>query len=239
MQSGVRYVIAAVVAGVVALACSAAQAQKKYDTGASDTEIRIGQTMPYSGAVSAYGVIGRIMTAYFSMVNEEEGGVNGRKVTLISYDDGFSPPKTVEQTRKLVESDEVLAITGSLGSATNLAVAKYLNTKKVPQILAMAGASKLDDPATFPWTTTFFSSSAVESQIYAQYILKEKPDGKIGILYQNDDNGKSFVTGMKTGLGSKASMIVQEVSYNVTDPTVDSQVIALKASGADVLLVAA
>jgi ABC-type branched-subunit amino acid transport system substrate-binding protein len=232
-------VLAAIAAGTTLLAASAAHAQKRYDTGASDTEIKIGQTMPYSGPASTYALIGRVMTGYFNMVNEIQGGINGRRVNLISYDDAYSPPKTVEQTRKLVESDEVLAVTASLGSPTNLAVAKYLNARKVPQILAMAGAAKLDDPVNFPWTTTFYSSANVEAQIYAQYILKEKPDGRIAVLYQNDDYGKNYLTGLKGALGSKASMIIQEENYNLTDPTIDSQVIALRASGADILFIAA
>lgn len=232
-------VVAATLALLVVLANSAASAQKSYGPGASDTEIRIGQTAPYSGPASAYAIIGRIFGAYFNMVNEERGGVNGRKVTFISYDDGFSPPKTVEQTRKLVEADEVLAVAGSVGSATNLAVAKYLNSKKVPQILALSASPRLDDPATLPWTTTFYSSSIVESRIYAQYLLREKPGGKIAILYQNDDFGKGFLSGMKAELGSNATMVVAEASYSLTDPTVESQVVTLKASGADVLFIAA
>jgi branched-chain amino acid transport system substrate-binding protein len=220
------------------LAASPAAAQNKYDQGASDTEIKLGQTMPYSGPASAYALIGRVMSAYFSMVNEEQGGINGRKVTLLSLDDAFSPPKTVEQTRKLVESDEVLAIAGSLGSPTNLAIAKYLNANKVPQILVMASAAKLDDPVNLPWTTTFYSSADVESFIYAQYILKTKPDGKIAVLYQNDDYGRNYLTGLKAALGEKASMIISEATYNLTDPTIDSQVIGLKSSNADIFFMA-
>jgi branched-chain amino acid transport system substrate-binding protein len=226
-------------AGAVLLAASPAMAQKKYDQGASDTEIKIGQTMPYSGPASSFALIGRVMSGYFNMVNEVLGGINGRKVTFISLDDAFSPPKTVEQTRRLVESDGVLAITGSLGSPTNLAIAKYLNSNKIPQILVMAGAAKLDDPVNLPWTTTFYSSANVESQIYAQYILKTKPDGKIAVLYQNDDYGRNYLTGLKAALGNKASMIISEASYNLTDPTIDSQVIDQKASGADIFFIAA
>jgi ABC-type branched-subunit amino acid transport system substrate-binding protein len=213
-------------------------AQPKYDQGASDTEIKIGQTMPYSGPASAYAVMGRIMTGYFRMLNETQNGINGRKVTLISLDDAFSPSKTVEQTRKMVESDGVLAIAGTLGSSTNLAVAKYLNSNKIPQILVMAGASKLADPVNFPWTTTFFSSAAVEMKIYAEYIARNKPDGKIAILYQNDDNGRSYVASLRAALGVKGPMIIKEMSYDLTDPTVDSQVLSLKASGADIFLIA-
>jgi branched-chain amino acid transport system substrate-binding protein len=231
--------VLALAAGAVLLAASPAMAQKKYDQGASDTEIKIGQTMPYSGPASSFALIGRVMSGYFNMVNEVQGGINGRKVTLISLDDAFSPPKTVEQTRRMVESDGVLAITGSLGSPPNLAIAKYLNSNRIPQILVMAGAAKLDDPVNLPWTTTFYSSANVESQIYAQYILKTKPEGKIAVLYQNDDYGRNYLTGLKTALGNKASMIVSEASYNLTDPTIDSQVIDQKASGADIFFIAA
>jgi branched-chain amino acid transport system substrate-binding protein len=234
MEKSFRRATILAATGAILLTSSPAPAQKQYDTGATDTEIKVGQTMPFSGPASTYALIGRVMSGYFTMVNEVQGGINGRRVNLISYDDAFSPPKTVEQTRKLVESDEVLAVTASLGSPT-----KYLNAKKVPQILAMAGAAKLDDPANLPWTTTFYSSANVETQIYAEYILRERPQGKIAVLYQNDDFGKNYLTGLKAALGDKASMIIREESYNLTDPTIDSQVIALKASGADVLLIAA
>jgi ABC-type branched-subunit amino acid transport system substrate-binding protein len=233
-----RWRLLTLAAGAALVAGSPATAQQKYDPGASDTEIKLGQTMPYSGPASAFALIGRVMIGYFNMVNETQGGVNGRKVTLISLDDAFSPPKTVEQTRKMVESDGVLAIAGSLGSPPNLAIAKYLNSNKIPQILVMAGAAKLDDPVNFPWTTTFYSSANVESQIYAQYILKTKPDGKIAVLYQNDDYGRNYLTGLKAALGNKASMIISEASYNLTDPTIESQVIDLKASGADIFFMA-
>lgn len=225
--------------GLTFLASSAVFAGKKYDSGASDTEIKIGQTMAYSGPASAFALVGRIMVAYFKMLNDEHGGINGRKINLISLDDGYSPPKTVEQTRRLVESDEVLAITSSIGSPTNIAVAKYLNAKKIPQVLAMAGNPKLDDPVAFPWTTTFYASAYVETQIYAQYILKNKPDGRIAILYQNDDFGRNYLVGLKVALGGKASMIVKEMSYDLTDPTVDSQILTLKASGANIFFIAA
>jgi len=224
--------------GIALLAASPAAAQKKYDEGANDTEIKIGQTMPYSGPASAYAAIGRVMSGYFNMVNETQGGINGRKVSLTSLDDAYSPPKTVEQTRKMVESDGVLAIAASLGSPTNLAISRYLNGNKIPQILVMASAAKLDDPANLPWTTTFYSSANVESQIYAQYILKTNPGGKIAVLYQNDDYGRNYLTGLKTALGDKASMIIREASYNLTDPTIDSQVIDLKSSGADIFFMA-
>jgi branched-chain amino acid transport system substrate-binding protein len=217
---------------------SIAVAQKKYDQGATDKEIKIGQTMPYSGPASSYAVLGRVMGAYFAMINEQ-GGINGRKVTFLSYDDGFSPSKTVEQTRKLVESDEVLAIAGSLGSPTSLSVANYLNARKIPQILVFSATPKLDDPSNLPWTTTFYSSAIVETQIYSQYILQNKPEGKIAVLYQGDDYGRGYLDSLKAALGDKASMIIATASYNITDPTIDSQLVSLKASGADVLLIAA
>src|SRR5690349_18193277 len=217
-----------------ALASPAALAQKKYDPGASDAEIKIGNINPYSGPASAYGQIGRTIAAYFNKVNAE-GGVNGRKINFISYDDAYSPPKAVEQARKLVESDEVLLIFQSLGTPSNTAIQKYMNAKKVPQLFVATGATKWGDPKNFPWTMGWQPSYQAEGQIYAKYLLKEKPDAKIGILYQNDDYGKDYVKGMKDGLGSKAaSMIVSEQPYETSDPTVDSQIVNLKASGADV-----
>ncbi|MFK4539798.1 branched-chain amino acid transport system substrate-binding protein [Bradyrhizobium ottawaense] len=216
-----------------------AMAQKKYDIGASDTEIKIGQTMPYSGPASAFAMIGRIQAAYFDKLNKERGGIGGRKITFISLDDAYSPPKTVEQTRKLVEDDEVFAIASSLGSPTNLAVSKYLNTKKVPQILVMAGTTKLDDAANLPWTTTFYSSAIVEARIYADYLLRSRPDAKIAVIFQDDDFGRNYLSGLKTALGSKQTMIVAQGPYNITDPTIDSQMVSLKSSGADVLFIAA
>jgi len=214
---------------------SGALAQKKYGPGVTDTEIKIGQTAPYSGPLSPLGIFGRIEAAYFRKVNES-GGINGRKVTLISLDDAFSPPKTVEQTRKLVESDGVLAIVGSIGTPTNLATSKYLNSRGVPQILLLAGTPKLEDPDNLPWTTTFTMSQPVETRIYAEYLLKSKPDARVAVIYQNDDLGKGNLAGFKTALGAKAStMIVKEAAYDVMEPTVDSQILALKASGADTL----
>src|ERR1700722_6577491 len=214
---------------------SDATAQKKYGPGVTDTEIKIGQTMPYSGPLSSLGIFGRIEAAYLRKINEA-GGINGRKVSLISLDDAFSPPKTVEQTRKLVESDEVLAIVGSFGTPTNLATAKYLNNKGVPQILLLASTPKLDDPDNLPWTTTFMMSRLVETRIYAEFLLKSKPDAKVAVIYQNDDFGKGSLAGFKAALGSKAStMIVKEAAYDVTEPTIDSQILLLKASGADTL----
>jgi branched-chain amino acid transport system substrate-binding protein len=211
-----------------------ALAQKKYDTGATDTEIKIGNIMPYSGPASAYGVIGKTIDAYFKKVNAE-GGINGRKINFISYDDGYSPPKAVEQVRKLVESDEVLLVFNPLGTPGNTAIQKYLNGKKVPQLFVATGATKWNDPKGNPWTMGWQPNYQTEGQIYAQYILKEKPDAKIAILFQNDDYGKDYVKGMKDGLGAKAAtMIVAESSFEVSEPTIDSHIVKLKSSGADV-----
>jgi branched-chain amino acid transport system substrate-binding protein len=227
----IQLVAAATVA--VALSASSAYAQKKYDTGASDTEIKIGQTMPFSGAYSVYASIGKTQAAYMKMINEQ-GGINGRKVNLIQYDDAYSPPKTVEQIRKLVESDEVLLTFQIIGTAANAAVQKYLNSKKVPQLFAATGASKFTDPKNFPWTMGYNPNYFVEGRIYGQYILKEHPNAKIGVLWQNDDLGKDYVNGLKAGLGDKAAkMIVAEASYEVSDPTIDSQVLKIKDAGAD------
>jgi branched-chain amino acid transport system substrate-binding protein len=226
--------IAALAAAV--LVVSPALAQKKYGPGVTDTEIKIGQTMPYSGPASAYGVIGKAEAAYFAMINDQ-GGVNGRKINLISLDDGYSPPRTVEQTRKLVEQEEVLLIFQSLGTPTNTATQKYLNAKKVPQLFLASGASKWGDPKNFPWTMGWNPTYQAEGRIYAQHILETKPDAKIAVLYQNDDFGKDYVAGFKGLLGDKAAkLIVAEQTYEVTDPTVDSQVVSLKSSGADVLV---
>jgi len=212
-----------------------ALAQKKYDSGASDTEIKIGNIMPYSGPASAYAAIGKTEEAYFNKVNAE-GGINGRKIKFISYDDGYSPPKTVEQARKLVESDNVLLIFGSLGTSTNGAIRKYMNEKKVPQLFVASGASKWNDPKQYPWTMGWQPSYASEAKIYAKYIMKEKPDGKIGVLYQNDDFGKDYLKGLKDGLGAKASMIVLEDGYDTAEPAIDEHVVKLKASGADIFI---
>jgi branched-chain amino acid transport system substrate-binding protein len=217
-----------------AVAATPALAQKKYDPGASDSEIKIGNINPYSGPASAYGLIGKTIGAYFNKVNAE-GGINGRKINYISYDDGYSPPKAVEQARKLVESDEVLLIFQSLGTPSNSAIHKYMNAKKVPQLFVATGATKWGDPKNFPWTMGWQPNYQSEGRIYAKYLLDNHPNGKIGILYQNDDYGKDYVKGMKDGLGAKAAtMIVSEQPYETSDPTVDSQVINLKASGADV-----
>ncbi len=224
----------AVIAAVGLSAASLAYAQKKYDPGASDTEIRIGQTMPYSGPASAYGAQGKSEIAYFRMVNAR-GGINGRKINFISLDDGYSPPKTVEQTRKLVEEDQVLALVNSIGTPTNSAVHKYLNQKKVPQLLVSTGAAKWNDPKNFPWTTPGYPPYEQEARVYAKHILANHPDAKIALIYQNDDFGKDYLKGFKDGLGASVNRIVKEVSYEISDPTVDSQVIDLKSSGANVL----
>ena len=210
-----------------------ALAQKKYDPGASDTEIRIGNTNPYSGPASAYGTIGKSIAAYFKMVNEQ-GGINGRKVNFISYDDGYSPPRTVEMARKLVEQDQVLFVFQTLGTPSNTAIHKYMNMKKVPQMHVATGATKWNDPKNNPWTMGWQPNYQSEGRIYAQHILKTKPDAKIAVLYQNDDYGKDYLKGFHDGLGDKKGMIVKEVSYEVSDPTVDSQIVQLQASGADV-----
>jgi len=222
---------AALVAAV--LASSSVLAQKKYDPGASDKEILVGHINPYSGPASAYGTIGRSIAAYLKKVNEE-GGVNGRQINMISYDDSYSPPKTVEMARKLVEQDKVLLVFQPLGTPPNSAIHKYMNAKKVPQLFVATGATKWNDPKGFPWTMGWQPNYQTEAKIYAQHILKTKPNAKIAVLYQNDDYGKDYLKGFHDGLGAKAkTMIVKEVSYEVTDPTVDSQVLQLQASGAD------
>ena len=222
--------------GLLTASSSGVLAQKKYDSGASDTEIKIGNIMPYSGPASAYGVIGKTEEAYFKKINAE-GGINGRKINFISYDDAYSPPKTVEQARKLVESDEVLIVFNPLGTPPNTAIQKYLNSKKVPQLFVATGATKWNDPKNFPWTMGWQPNYQSETQIYAKYILKNKPNAKIGILYQNDDYGKDYLKGFKDGLGAKAaSMIVLEESYEVSEPTIDSHIVKLKSTGADVFI---
>ncbi|HVK53837.1 MAG TPA: ABC transporter substrate-binding protein [Burkholderiales bacterium] len=217
----------------LALVCAPALARKKYDPGASDTEVVIGQTMPYSGPASAYGTIGKVQTAYFKMINDQ-GGVNGRKIKLISLDDGYSPPKTVEQARRLIEQDDVLMLYQVLGTSGNSAIHKYVNAKKIPHLFVASGATKWGDPKNYPWTMGFNPSYHAEAYVYGKYILRNHPSAKIAILYQNDDYGKDYVKGIKDGLGDKASeMIVSEASYEVTDPTIDSQIVTLKGSGAD------
>jgi len=224
------------VAAFTLLATQGAFAQKKYDTGAGDTEIKIGNVEAYSGPASAYGIIGKTEEAYFKMINDN-GGINGRKINFISYDDGYSPPKTVEQIRKLIESDEVFLVFNALGTPTQTAVQKYQNTKKVPQLFLATGASKWNDPKDFPWTMGFQPSYRVEARIFAKYILKEKPNGKIAVFYQNDDFGKDYVLGLKEILGDKASsMIVAEESYETTEPSIDSHIVKLKGTGADVFV---
>jgi branched-chain amino acid transport system substrate-binding protein len=236
-MTAVRQSLAALSSALALLVMSGnvATAQKTYDTGASDTEIRIGNIMPYSGPASAYGTIGKTEAAYFRMVNES-GGVRGRKIKFISYDDGYSPPKTVEQARKLVESDEVLLIFNSLGTATNSAIRTYMNEKKVPQLFVASGASKWNDPKQFPWTMGWQPSYRDEARVYAKYIMKQKPDAKVGVLYQNDDFGKDYLKGLKDAFGDKASMIVAEESYETSEPTVDDHIVKLKAAGADTFI---
>jgi ABC-type branched-subunit amino acid transport system substrate-binding protein len=215
---------------------SGALSQKKYDTGATDTEIKIGNIMPYSGPASAWGIIGKTEAAYFRKINAE-GGINGRKITFVSYDDAYSPPKAVEQARKLVESDEVLLIFNSLGTADNTAIQRYMNAKKVPQLFVASGASKWNDPQNFPWTMGFQASYQSEARIYAKYILREQPNARIAVIYQNDDYGKDYLKGLKEGLGDKAeSMIIAEDAYEVAEPTIDSHVVKMKSLNADVFV---
>src|SRR4030081_1963895 len=231
-----RLAIASAAFAIFAASSSGALAQKKYDTGATDTEIKIGNIMPYSGPASAYGIIGRTEAAYFKKINDA-GGINGRKINFISYDDAYSPPKAVEQARKLVESDEVLLVFNSLGTPSNSAIQKYMNAKKVPQLFVATGATKWNDPKDFPWTMGWQPSYQSETQIYAKYILKKMPNAKIAVLYQNDDYGKDYLAGFKKALGTdSAAKIVAEATYEISYPTVDSEVIQLKTSGADTLI---
>ncbi|HEV7599612.1 MAG TPA: ABC transporter substrate-binding protein [Bradyrhizobium sp.] len=234
MASRSGILLASIVLGL-AIGANPAAAQKKYDPGATDSEIKIGNIMPYSGPLSAYALIGRTQAAFFNKINAE-GGVNGRKINFISYDDGFSPPKTVEQARKLVESDEVLLIFQSLGTPTNNAIQKYMDQKKVPQLFVATGATKFGDPKSFRWTMGWQPTYQTEGRIYAKYILQNLPQGRIGILYQNDDSGRDYLKGLKDGLGAEAAkrMIVAELPYEPTDPTVDSQIVTLKTMGADI-----
>jgi len=231
-----RWLAASAALAVASLSPNVFAQAAKYGPGASATEIKLGQTMPYSGPASAYGTIGKLHQAYFKMINDN-GGINGRKVNLISLDDGYSPPKTVEQVRRLVEQDEVLALFQTLGTPPNSAIHKYVNGKKVPHLLLATGATKWGDPKNFPWTMGFNLSYQSEGEIYAKWLLKTKPDAKVAILYQNDDYGKDVLKGVKDGLGAAgAKMIVKEATYEVTDPTVDSQIIALQGSGADTFI---
>jgi branched-chain amino acid transport system substrate-binding protein len=230
----IRQVVPSALIACLALVVTPALAQKKYDPGASDTEIKVGNIMPYSGPASAYGAIGKTEAAYFKMINEQ-GGINGRKINFISLDDGYSPPKTVEMARRLVEQEEVLLIFNSLGTPPNSAIHAYMNAKKVPQLFVATGASKWNDPKNFPWTMGWQPNYQTEAKVYAADILRTKPNAKIAVLYQNDDYGKDYLKGFKDGLGEKADkLIVAEASYETTDPTVDSQIVALKASGANV-----
>lgn len=219
----------------LALSPTLALAQKKYDPGASDTEIRFGQSMPYSGPLSSYGTLGKTQLAYFKKINEE-GGVNGRKLVLKSLDDAYSPPRTVEATRRLVEQDESLFIYSTIGTPTNTAIHRYLNARKVPQLLLSSGGAKWNNPKDLPWSIAGIPSYVTEGKIYAQHILKTMPNAKIAVLYQNDDFGKDYYSGVKQGLGDKTAMIVADASYEASDPTVDSQMVGLKASGADVFI---
>ncbi len=218
------------------LASWPARAAKNYGPGVSDGEIKIGNTGPYSGPLSNASPIPISMGAYFKMINDQ-GGVNGRKITWISYDDGYSPPKTVEMTRKLVESDGVFIVAGSIGTPTNTAIWKYMNENKVPQLFPGTGATKWDDPKGHPWTMGFFPSYRAEGRIYAGYILRSKPDAKIGVLYQNDDFGKDYLDGVLDGLGDKAASLIKvKTTYETTDPTVDSQIVRMQAEGCDTLV---
>ena len=232
MRPSGRRLLAAVAIGGAAILTDPTAAQKRYDPGASDTEIRIGNIVPYSGPASAYGVVGKTIAAYFNKVNAE-GSINGRKIRFISYDDAYSPPKTVEQARKLVENDEVLLIFYSLGTPTNTAIQRYMNARKVPHLFVASGAAKWNDPTNFPWTMGWAPSNQSEGHIYAQYLLRNHPHGKIAILYQNDDFGKDYLKGLIDGLGGKIPIVAQ-APYQTTDPTPDSQIVSLQTSGADI-----
>ena len=234
-----RTTLTTLAAASLVLASGLAFAAGQYGPGASDTEIKIGNTMPYSGPASAYGAIGKAEAAYFTMINEQ-GGINGRKINFISRDDGYSPPKAVELVRQLVEQDQVLLMFDPLGTPSNTAIQGYLNDNKVPQLFVATGADKWNDPKNHPWTMGWQPSYRIEARIYARYILKNLPNAKIAVLYQNDDFGKDYLIGLREVLGAKADkMIVATQSYETTDPTVDSQVVALQGSGADVLVTAA
>ncbi|NEW94422.1 ABC transporter substrate-binding protein [Rhodopseudomonas sp. BR0M22] len=228
--------LAAIVAATSLLAPAAGFAQKAYGPGASDTEIKIGNFVPYSGPASAYGIVGQVQSAYVKMLNDK-GGINGRKINFISYDDAYSPPKAVEQTRKLVEGDEVLFLYHTLGTPSNTAVMKYLNQKKVPQLMLSSGGTRFgEDPKTYPWTMPFNPPYQAEGRIYAKWIMTTHPNAKIAVLVANDDYGKDIYKGVKDGFGAKTSMIISEATYDITDPTIDSQMAKLKASGADLFL---
>jgi ABC-type branched-subunit amino acid transport system substrate-binding protein len=234
-----RSITYAAVGLLVLLASGNAFAQKKYDAGASDTEIKIGQNAPFSGPASSYSILSKVQSAYIKVVNDH-GGINGRKITLLSRDDAYSPPKSVEVIRQLVEDDQVLAIVSPFGTPTNAAMQKYLNGKQVPQLLVQSGASRWNSPKDFPWTTPYSPFYDTEGEIFASYLLQNKPDAKIAVLYQADDIGRDYLKGLRAGLGDKAAtMIVKEANYQATDPTIDSQIVTLKDSGADVVLLAA
>jgi len=232
-----RAAVASAALVVLAAASSTARAgDKTYDLGATDTEIKIGNIMPYSGPASAYGIIGRTEAAYFKVINAQ-GGINGRKINFISYDDSYSPPKAVEQARKLVESDEVLLVFNPLGTPSNSAIQKYMNSKKVPQLFVATGATKWNDPQNYPWTMGWQPSYQAEGRIYAKYLLKERPDARIAVLYQNDDYGKDYLKGLKDGLGAKATgMIIAEESYETAEPSIDNHIVKLKSTNADVFV---
>ena len=232
-------VVTGLSAASLVLASGLVWAVGQYGPGASDTEIKIGNTVPYSGPASAYGVIGKSEAAYFAMINDQ-GGINGRKINFISRDDSYSPPKTVEQVRQLVEQDQVLLTFNILGTPPNTAVQGYLNENKVPQLFVATGADKWNDPKNHPWTMGWQPSYRIEARIYGRYILKNFPNAKIAVVYQNDDFGKDYLTGLREGLGDKADkMVVASNTYETTDPTIDSQIVAVQGSGADTLLVAA
>jgi branched-chain amino acid transport system substrate-binding protein len=231
-----KHLWTALAAAALVLTAGHAQAQKAYGPGVTDTEIKIGQSIPYSGPLSSYGTLGKAHQAYFKMLNEQ-GGINGRKINLISLDDGYNPAKTLETTRRLVEQDEVLAVFGTIGTPTNTAIHRYVNSKKVPHLLASSGGTKWNDPKNFPWTMAWLPTYHAEARIFAEHIVQTLPDAKIAVLYQNDDFGKDYYNGFKEGLGAKLKqMVVGEASYETTDPTVDSQMVALKASGATVFV---
>ena len=232
MQTTQDYLLALIILGVAAVSVGPTVAQKNYAPGVTDTEIKIGQTMPYSGPASAWGTVGRAELAYFKMINDQ-GGINGRKIKLISLDDAFSPPKTVEQTRKLIEEDKVALIFSSAGVG-NMAIRKYLNDRHVPQLFVLGPPDQLNDPQHFPWTIGFLPTYHLESKVHVRYILTHKPDARIAVLYQSDQWGKDHVSGLHDALGEKAAqLIIKELPYELTDPTVDSQIVSLKASGAD------
>ncbi|MBN8962398.1 MAG: ABC transporter substrate-binding protein [Rhizobiales bacterium] len=232
MNTGLKFLACAFAVGLIG---SASAAEKKYGPGVSDTEIKLGQTVPYSGPASAFGSYGRTMVGYFNMLNEQ-GGINGRKIQLISLDNAFSPPKALEQTRKLVESDNVLADVGTVGTTPNVAIQKYLNQNKVPHIFISAGGKRFVDPKNFPWSVPMYPGFEMEGRTFGEYIVKTKPDAKIAVLYQNDDYGKDFLTGLKSTLNGGKAKIVSELAYEITQPTVDSEIVRLKDSGADVLM---